>query len=108
MLRNRTGSEFKSNKAGPALWFFYRTTADHSHTFTAAIAVHAPEGVVLSYQSENQPQPGAMKTMEIHVGTARLVFTEGDSLEGYYYSRRGRQEHGKLSWNESHFRTPLC
>ncbi len=68
----------------------------HSHTLTAAIEVHAPEGVVLSYQYENQPQPDAVKTMEIHIGAARLTLTGGNSLEGYYYSGRGRQEHGKL------------
>lgn len=67
-----------------------------SHTLTAAIEVHAPEGVVFSYQYENQPKPDAVKTMEIHVGTARLVYTPENSLEGYYYSGRGRQEHGKL------------
>jgi hypothetical protein len=67
-----------------------------SHTLTAAIEVYAPEGVVLSYQYENQPQPGAVKTMEIHVGTARLTLTSGAALEGHYYSGRGRREFGKL------------
>jgi hypothetical protein len=67
-----------------------------SHTLTAAVEVHAPEGVVLSYQYENQPQPDAVKTMEIHIGTARLTFADGRSLEGYYYSGRGRQEYGQL------------
>lgn len=67
-----------------------------THTLTAAIQVHAPEGVVLSYEYENQPRPGALKTMEIHIGTAWLVFTDGRVLEGYYYSGRGRQEHGSI------------
>jgi len=67
-----------------------------SHTLTAAIQVRAPEGVVLSYQYENQPRPGAVKTMEIHLGTARLVFSDDRVLEGYYYSGRGRQEYGSI------------
>ncbi|SRR5467141_272996 len=68
----------------------------NSHTLAAAIQVHAPEGAVLSYEYENQPQPDAVKTMEIHLGTARLVFADGRVLEGFYYSGRGRQEHGSI------------
>ncbi len=68
----------------------------NSHTLTAAIEVHAPEGIALSYQYENQPQPGAVKTMEIHLGTARLIFADGRVLDGYYYSGRGRQEYGSI------------
>ena len=67
-----------------------------SHTQTASILVEAPEGVVLSYQYENQPRPSAAKTMEIHIGTARLVLVDDSVLEGYYYSGRGRQEHGSI------------
>jgi predicted nucleotidyltransferase len=53
-------------------------------------------GTALSYEYENQPRPGAVKTMEIHFGTARLVFVNGRYLDGYYYSGRGRQEHGSI------------
>lgn len=67
-----------------------------SHTLTASIEVHAPEGVVLTYQYENQPKPGAVKTMEMHIGTARLVLADGGVLEGYYYSGRGRREYGSI------------
>jgi hypothetical protein len=69
----------------------------HSFTSTASLQVHAQEGTVLSYQYENQPQPEALRTMEIHVGTARLVL-QADclALEGYYYSGRGRKEFGSL------------
>jgi hypothetical protein len=67
-----------------------------SHSLTAAVQVRAPEGTVLSYQYENQPRPEAVKSMETHVGSARLMFRDGRCLEGYYYSGRGRQEHGAL------------
>ncbi|SRR5712692_2721718 len=67
-----------------------------SFTLVAAIQVNAADGIVLSYQYENQPRPNALKTMEIHLGTARLVFARGRCLEGYYYSGRGRQNYGTL------------
>jgi hypothetical protein len=70
--------------------------ASNSHTLTAAIQVHAPEGIALSYEYENQPKPGAVKTMEIHFGTARLIFQDNRVLEGFYYSGRGRLEHGSI------------
>jgi SMODS-associating 2TM, beta-strand rich effector domain len=76
-----------------------RLQSDNSHSFTstASLQVHAPEGTVLSYQYENQPQPEALRTMEIHVGTARLILqADGLALEGYYYSGRGRKEFGSL------------
>jgi len=67
-----------------------------SHTLTASIQIAAPEGVVLTYQYQNQPRPDALKTMEMHIGTARLVFMDGSALEGYYYSGRGRREFGSI------------
>jgi len=67
-----------------------------SHTLTAAIQVHAPEGTALSYQYENQPEPEAIKSMEMHIGSARLILKDGCCLEGNYYSGRGRQEYGRL------------
>jgi hypothetical protein len=67
-----------------------------SHTLTASIEVDAPEGAVLTYQYENQPKPGAVRTMEMHIGTARLVLNDGRVLEGHYYSGRGRGEYGSI------------
>jgi hypothetical protein len=68
----------------------------HSFTLTAAIQVHAPEGIVLSYQYQNEPKPGAVQTMVMHIGSARLVLEDERCLTGYYYSGRGRQEYGQL------------
>jgi len=73
----------------------------HSHTLTASIQVQEPEGMVLTYQFENQPKPHALKTMEIHIGTARLVFAADRVLEGYYYSGRGRGEYGSIHLERS-------
>jgi hypothetical protein len=72
--------------------------SDTSKSFThvAAIQVHAPDGIVLSYQYENQPQPNAVRTMETHQGSARLTLQDNDCLEGFYYSGRGRQEYGSI------------
>lgn len=74
---------------------FSSGTSD-SHTLTASVEVNAPEGTVLTYQYENQPKPQAVKTMAIHIGTARLIFADDRALEGYYYSGRGRLEHGSI------------
>jgi hypothetical protein len=70
------------------------TSKSYSHV--AAIQVEAPDGVVLSYQYENEPQSGAAETMAIHQGSARLNFEDGRCLEGYYYSGRGRQNYGTV------------
>jgi len=70
--------------------------SSRSHTLVAAVQVHASDGVVLSYQYQNEPQPGAVETMQIHHGTARLIYTGRRILSGDYYSGRGRQNYGSI------------
>ena len=84
------------NQTWTRIMILLSSTTSDSHSLTASIQVQAPEGVVLTYQYENQPKPGAVNTMEIHIGTARLVFADDRVLEGYYYSGRGRREFGSV------------
>jgi hypothetical protein len=68
-----------------------------SQTLVASLLVDTPEGAVLSYQYRNEPKPGALGTMQIHYGTARLVLRDAAALDGDYYSGRGRRNFGSLT-----------
>jgi hypothetical protein len=70
--------------------------SSHSHTTVAHIHIFSPEGVVLSYQYQNDPAPGALDAMQIHHGTARLRVVDENNLDGEYYSGRGRQNYGSI------------
>jgi len=73
------------------------TDQSSSHSESASIVVDTPEGKYLSYQYINDPKSTAVETMGIHRGTVRLVFDEKkNTLEGEYYSGRGRQNFGSL------------
>jgi hypothetical protein len=71
--------------------------SSRSHTTLAHIDIFSPEGIVLSYQYQNDPAPGAVDTMQIHHGTARLRVIDENTLEGDYYSGRGRQNYGSIT-----------
>jgi len=51
---------------------------------------------VLIYDYLNEPNPDAEETMQIHRGTARLVLTGNDELEGAYYTGRDRKNTGGI------------
>jgi hypothetical protein len=73
------------------------TEQSSSHSESASIVIDASEGKYLSYQYINEPKSNAVETMNIHRGTVRLVFDEKkNTLEGEYYSGRGRQNFGSL------------
>ena len=67
-----------------------------SWSLTASILTTAPEGLVLTYLIDNQPEAESDKTMERFRGTTVLVRTAADRLEGHYYTGRGRQTHGSI------------
>jgi hypothetical protein len=67
-----------------------------SHSILAAIFVEAPEGIVLDYEYQNEPAPDAGEAMQIHHGTARLRVLSDTQMEGYYYTGRGRSNHGSI------------
>ena len=67
-----------------------------SWSITASVLTNAPEGLMLTYLFDNQPEAGSASTMERFRGTTVLVSAAPDQLEGYYYSGRGRGTHGSL------------
>lgn len=67
-----------------------------SHSFLAAVFTNAPEGMLLDYEYQNEPQPGAKDTMQIHHGTARLNVISDSVMDGYYYTGRGRGNYGRI------------
>lgn len=66
-----------------------------SHSEMASLYCMGPRAV-LSYQYLSEPRPGAIATMEMHRGTARLELLSPDLLEGSYYTGRGRKTLGRL------------
>ena len=94
-------SEIKSSAKVFQTWTKIKVilTADNSlsHSEVASIIIGAPEGKYLSYEYINEPKSGAVQTMSIHRGTARLLFDEkAETLLGEYYSGRDRQNFGSL------------
>lgn len=53
--------------------------------------------VALFYFFRNEPKYDAVETMVIHEGSAKLIHDESnDTLTGYYYSGRDRNNHGTI------------
>lgn len=52
----------------------------------------------LTYNYMNQPKADSLSTMNIHQGTAWLyVSNDGNTLDGEYYTGRGRQSFGRMT-----------
>ncbi len=67
-----------------------------SWSITASILTNSPEGLVLTYLFDNEPEAESVKTMQRFRGTTVLIRTAADQLEGHYYTGRGRGTHGSL------------
>ena len=67
-----------------------------SWSITASILTNSPEGLVLTYLFDNEPEAESVKTMQRFRGTTVLIRTAADRLEGHYYTGRGRGTHGSL------------
>ena len=67
-----------------------------SWSITASILTNSPEGLVLTYLFDNDPEAKSAITMQRFRGTTVLVNTEPDRLEGHYYTGRGRETYGAL------------
>ncbi len=50
---------------------------------------------ILIYEYVSEPNPGAVETLHIHYGTARVTLND-DNLEGEYYTGRGRLNIGTI------------
>lgn len=98
---NNHSSEIKATLKILQTWtkikILLTTNQSSSHSESASIVIDTPEEKYLSYQYINDPKSNAVETMNIHRGTVRLVFDEKkNTLEGEYYSGRGRQNFGSL------------
>ena len=72
-----------------------------SHSTTASLRSVDLPYPKLSYQYLNEPRPNAPDTMAMHRGTANLELI-GHTLEGEYYTDRGRGEVGTIKlWKSS-------
>jgi len=79
------------------LCILLRADRSRSRSLVAAIHMDEPEGPALVYEYRNEPASGAVDSMHIHYGTARLTLdTTDDSLSGDYYTGRDRQTHGVI------------
>src|SRR5882672_2498550 len=63
---------------------------------SAVIQVDDPDGLSLTYQYQNQPLANAMRTMDMHYGTAMLQMSDDNSLTGDYYAGRDRRTFGRI------------
>jgi hypothetical protein len=88
--------EMRIDQNWTAMRITFRGELSTSHSILAAIFVDAPDGVVLDYEYQNEPLPGALEAMQIHHGTARLRVISETQMEGYYYTGRGRSNHGSI------------
>jgi hypothetical protein len=75
-----------------------------SNSTIANITTQNHQDTTISYQYTNEPAPGAKGSMQIHKGTANLTLAKKghkETLEGDYYSGRGRQNHGQLHFTKN-------
>ena len=72
------------------------TAESRSWSVTASILTNSPEGLVLTYLFDNDPEAESAMTMQRFRGTTVLVKTAADQLQGYYYTGRGRETHGSI------------
>src|SRR5260370_30093919 len=71
----------------------------HSESRTADFEIRGDGRPVLHYIYESIPKSAAVNTMERHEGTASLTyFNDKRLLEGGYYTGRGRQSQGEMTF----------
>lgn len=71
------------------------TDSSYSASRMAALYINEPDGIVLTYSYQNEPNPGVNKDMTIHRGTTRVILDE-DTLYGKYYTGRERKNDGYI------------
>lgn len=71
------------------------SNSSKSHSLSASMVVTEDE-CILIYDYLNEPNADAPETMHMHRGTARLVLTGSDKLEGDYYTGRDRNNTGVI------------
>src|SRR5258705_3332131 len=75
---------------------FLATETSISRSCSAVIQGDDPDGLSLTYQYQNQPLAKAIRTIDIHYGTAMLQMSDDNSLTGDYYAGRDRRTFGRI------------
>jgi len=100
-FRTRHEVEIQIEQCWTAMRISFQGELSRSHSVLAAVFVDASEGVVLNYEYQNEPLPGAREAMQIHHGTSRLRIISETEMDGYYYTGRGRSNHGSIRLTRS-------
>jgi len=77
----------------------FKNGTSRSKSITAAILTKSGEGIVLSYEYQNEPGYNTVSTMQIHKGFTRLILTTPKTFEGEYFTGRGRLSHGSMNFH---------
>jgi len=76
--------------------------SSRSWSVSASISVASPFGAQIAYMYQNQPAAGSVDTMNAHYGTAtHILDTNGPTLNGDYYTGRGRNTFGSIQLTRS-------
>ena len=79
----------------------FKNSTSRSKSISASLLTDSGEGLVLSYEYQNEPGYNAVETMQIHKGFTRLIMTAPQQLKGEYYTGRGRLSYGTMSFSRS-------
>ena len=78
------------------------TDRSRSHSLIGGILCDDKHEAVITYEYLNEPKAEAERKMQAHRGAAWLTLqNDGRTLEGEYYSGRGRQNFGSLRFMRS-------
>lgn len=72
------------------------TEESSSHSVAASLVIDGGGRKILIYHYANEPKPNASPKMRGHRGTAILRISDSETLEGEYYTGRGRENWGVL------------
>lgn len=80
----------------------FKNGTSRSKSISSSITVNnEAEGVILSYEYQNEPNYDAIETMQIHRGFTRLVISRnGEELDGQYFTGRGRLSYGTMKFRK--------
>lgn len=76
----------------------FKNDTSRSKSISASILTENGEGIVLSYEYQNEPGYYVVNTMQIHKGFTKLVLTDNQKLEGEYFTGRGRLNFGSMQF----------
>ena len=75
----------------------FESQTSRSYSVMAAVNVTPGPTEGLTFQYTNAPRHGAIETMNAHIGLNHLrLLPDGKTLEGDYFSGRGRQTFGSM------------